>query len=271
MPTFDEYDQSVEDNSPIELYKFVGSFQTYYYTSADQTIPFAGQDYMPIAVTRSRVRAGTQDDDNLSLDLALPFDIDVVQHYAFAEVPPTLALTIYRVQDDDDTAWRIFWMGTVHGFSVNDQLATIQVPSLFQEALSGELPSIFYQVPCNHTLYDSHCQVVRADNTFAGVVQAVDATEISMLGVPTTNGDLAAGEILNLRNGERRKIFANVGTLITIGYPFVDILPGDDVELVRGCNHKGREGDCLLKFANYDNFGGFEDIPPDNPFVGEVG
>jgi hypothetical protein len=273
MPTYDEYEQSVEDSSPIELYKFVGSFKTYYYTSADSTQTFAGQEYFPISVTRSRVRSGTQDDDNLSLDLSLPFDTDVVQDYAFAEVPPTLSLTIYRVQDEDitGTAWRVFWIGTVHGFSVNDRLATVQVPSLFQEALSGELPSIFYQVPCNHTLYDSHCQVVRALNTFDAVVQAVNGTEISLVGAPTTNGDLVAGEMVNGRNGERRKIFANVGTLITIGYPFVDIVAGDDVEVVRGCNHKGRDGDCKNKFDNYDNFGGFEDIPPDNPFVGEVG
>lgn len=273
MPTFDEYEQSVEDNSPVELYKFVGSFNSYFYTSADKLTVFAGDEYLPIAVSRSRVRSGTQDDDNLALDLSLPFDIDVVQDYAFSEVPPTLALTIYRVQDEDltGTAWRIFWMGTVHGFNVNDRLATIQVPSLFQIALQGELPSIFYQVPCNHTLYDSHCQVVRAANTFVGVVQAVDGTEVSLVTPPTTNGDLVAGEIVNLRNGERRKIFANVGTLVTLGYPFVDILPGDDIEVVRGCNHKGRTGDCKLKFDNYVNFGGFEDIPPDNPFVGEVG
>jgi hypothetical protein len=273
MPTYEEYEQSVEDSSPIECYKFVGSFKTYYYTSADRQILLAGNTYLPIAVTRSRVKSGTQDDDNLSLDLAIPFDIDVVQDYAFAEVPPNLALEVYRSEADDPEgdAFILFWKGVVHGFSVKDRLATVQVPSTFATALQGEIPAVFYQVPCNKTLYDNFCQVVRSANAFAAVVQAVDSTAISLVGVPTTNGDLAAGEILNLRNGERRKIFANVGTLITIGYPFVDIVAGDDVELVRGCNHEGRNGDCKNKFNNYVNFGGFEDIPPDNPFVGDVG
>jgi hypothetical protein len=61
-----------------------------------------------------------------------------------------------------------------------------------------------------------------------------------------------------------------VGTLVTIGYAFADLLLGDEVQLARGCNHLGRAGDCKLKFANYINYGGFEDIPPDNPFSGEL-
>jgi hypothetical protein len=66
MPTFDDNEVSVQDSQPIELYKFVGSFKNYLYTSSDRVEVFAGENYQPIAVTRSRVKAGTQEDTNLS-------------------------------------------------------------------------------------------------------------------------------------------------------------------------------------------------------------
>lgn len=268
MATYDDNETSVQDSTPIELYKFVGSFKTYLYTSSDQVELFGGENYQPIAVTRSRVKAGTQEDTNLSLDLDIPFECEVVKDYAFSNVPPRLELTVYRKQPDGTFA--IFWTGLVRGLEVSDRTAKIKVPSVFSLALSGECPNIHYQVPCNHVLYDEHCQVSRAANTFVGEIQAIAKTEITLVGIPTTANDLRGGEIVNTRNGERRLILTNVGTLVTIGYAFADLLPGDPVELARGCNHLGRAGDCKLKFDNYINYGGFEDIPPDNPFSGEL-
>jgi hypothetical protein len=268
MPTFDDNEVSVQDSQPIELYKFVGSFKNYLYTSSDRVEVFAGENYQPIAVTRSRVKAGTQEDTNLSLDLDIPFDTEVVTDYAFSNVPPKLELTVYRKQPDDTFA--IFWTGLVRGLEVSDRTGKIKVPSVFSLALSGECPNIHYQVPCNHVLYDSHCQVSRAANTFTEHVQAIDRTDISLVGIPTSANDLRGGEIINVRNGERRLILTNVGTLVTIGYAFADLLVGDEVQLARGCDHLGRTGDCKLKFNNYINYGGFEDIPPDNPFSGEL-
>jgi len=266
---YDDYEESVQDSAPIEAYKFVGSFKTYYYTSADSQQLVAGQPYLPITVTRSKVKAGTHEDSNLSLDLELPFDLDVVQDYAYAEVPPRLELTVYRRQPDNSFA--VFWQGVVRGFDVTDRTAKIKVPSVFSLALQGEMPNVHFQTPCNHILYDEHCRVSRAANTFTEVVQAYGGgVEFSVTGIPTTADDLRAGEAVNMRNGERRIILSNVGSVVTIGYPFVDLQPGDEIELTRGCNHRGRNGDCVAKFNNYINFGGFEDIPPDNPFSGEL-
>lgn len=269
MPTYEENEQSVQDSAPIEAYKFVGSFKTYRYTSSDAAELVAGESYLPIAVTRSKVKAGTHEDTGLSLDLELPFDIDVVQDYAYAQVPPKLELTVYRKQQDGTYA--VFWSGVVRGFDVSGERAKIKVPSVFTLALQGEVPNVHYQSPCNHVLYGPRCQVSRIANTFNETVQAYGGgTAITVVANPTTENDLRAGEIVNTRNGERRLILSNVGSLINIGYPFVDLLPGDPVELVRGCNHRGRNGDCLNKFNNYINYGGYEDIPADNPFTGEL-
>lgn len=270
MSEFDDLEKSVASSAPVEGYKFIGSFQTYRYTSADRSILIGGELYTPIAVTRSRVKAGTQEDDNLSLELTIPFDTPVVMDYAYAQTPPKLTLEVYRKQSDDETdlVFSLFWKGLVRGFNVSGRTATVQVPSIFSLALQGEVPSVYYQSPCNHVLYDSRCAVLRADHKFDAVVQAVTSLVITLTSAPTTTNDLSAGEIVNKRNGERRMILSNAGSNVTIGYPFVDILPDDEVELVRGCDHS--LATCKAKFNNVINFGGFPYIPADNPFQGEV-
>ena len=265
---FDETEQSVQDSAPIECYRFAGSFKTYRYTSSDRQETVAGELYMPIPVTRSQIKSGTHEDNAISLDLQFPCDTEVIVDYAFAQVPPRLDLTVLRQQFDGD--FQTIWSGVVRGFDIVGRNAKIRVPSIFSFALEGELPGPRYQTPCNHLLYSGRCGASRVANTFVGTIQSVNGASISLTGIPTTTNDLRAGEIINMRNGERRLILTNTGTAISIGYPFADLIPGDPVELLRGCDHRGRNGDCLNKFDNYVNFGGFEDIPADNPFNGAL-
>lgn len=268
--SYTSLEEGVQTSAPVECYKFIGSFRNYYYTSADRAVTIAGQVYDPVPVTRSRVKSGTHKDDSLMLDLQLPFDVQVVQDYAFAQTPPTLTVEVYRQQIDDLTglSYILFWKGVVRGYTVDDRLATVHVPSIFSLALQGEVPNVYYQTPCNHTLYNNRCTVVRTSHRFTGLILTVNSTDIVMAATPAADSILKAGEIVNLRNGERRMILENIGPIITLGYPFVDLVVGDSVELVKGCDHS--LATCKAKFSNVINFGGFKYIPAENPFEGSV-
>ena len=272
MSDFTDKEQSKAESAPIECYKFVGSFKTYRYTSAADALLLGGELYLPVPVKRNTAKAGTQDDDNLSLELVFPFDADIVFDYAYALSPPTLLLEAYRTQADLDTntQFELFWKGKVRGFKVSGRQATIIVPSIFALALQGEVPNFYYQAPCNHVLYDDGCKVIRDNNKFTGEVDSINGREITLLAAPTSTNDLAAGEIVNTRNGERRLILSNVGSIVTVGFPFADLLAGDPVEMVRGCDHSFNGAGGCPKFANQLNFGGFPFIPADNPFEGEL-
>lgn len=269
MSDFDDLEQSVASSAPVEGYKFIGSFKTYLYTSADKAQVINGETYLPIAVKRSNIKAGTQEDDNLTLDLDLPFDIDVIRDYAYSQTPPKLTLEVYRQQSDNSLAWSLFWTGLVRGFNVSGRTAKVQVPSIFSLALQGEIPNVYFQTPCNHVLYNARCGVLRSDHRYVAEIQAVAKTDITLTTEPATAHILSAGEIVNTRNGERRLILDNEGSAVKIGYPFVDLQPGDSVELVKGCDHSISA--CKAKFDNVINFGGFPYIPSDNPFSGSVG
>lgn len=268
--SYDIAEASVHDAAPVECYKFIGSFRTYRYTSADAAQTVNGETYLPVAGKRGTVRSGTQADDTLSLEIELPFDVDVVRDYAYSESPPKLALEVYRVHRNTDfaTDWVLLWKGKVSAFNVDGRIAKVRVPSIFSRALQGDLPNAYYQAPCNHVLYDSRCKVVRATYATTTTVSEVGTLAFTVLDDGGVDGALKAGEAVNNRNGERRLILNNVVGTVTISYPFVDLRVGDEVELVQGCDHSFAT--CKAKFNNTINYGGHPFIPADNPFAGEI-
>lgn len=268
--SYDVAENSVHDASPVECYKFIGSFRTYYYTSADTEQVVNGETYFPVAGSRGTVRAGTQSDDSLALEIMLPFNLDVVQDYAYAESPPALTLEVYRVHRGTDfaTDWNLLWKGKVSSFNVDGRVAKVRVPSIFSRALQGDLPSAYYQAPCNHVLFDSLCKVNRASYSTTTTVTDASALSVNVLDDGAADGDLVAGEIVNNRTGERRLILGNLANTISFSYPFVDMKVGDEVVVTAGCDHSFST--CKAKFSNGANFGGHPYIPADNPFAGEV-
>lgn len=268
--SYDDFENSVHDGSPVECYKFTGSFRIYRYTSADQAQTVNGEAYEPIAGKRGTIRSGTQADDTLALEVEMPFNTDVVQDYAYAESPPSLLLEVFRVHRGGNFAvdWILLWKGKVSAFNVNGRVAKVRVPSIFARALQGDLPSAYYQAPCNHVLYDSRCGVSRAANTTVTTVTDVAPLAFNVLNDGGVNSALAAGEAINNRTGERRLILGNLAGTVSINYPFVDMKVGDEVQLTKGCDHSFTT--CKAKFANGARFGGHPYIPADNPFAGEV-
>lgn len=268
--TYEDFERSAHDGAPVECYKFMGSFRTYRYTSAESEQVVNGETYAPAPVKRGQVKAGTQSDDTLSLDIELPFNTDVVRDYAYAESPPSLTVEVYRVHRGSDPAveWALYWKGKATSFTVENWTAKIRVPSIFARALQGDLPNVYWQAPCNHVLYDSRCKVSRAAHTINTTVLTVGSTAFDVGSDGGVDNALKAGEAVCIRTGERRLIMGNTAGTIYINYPFVDLREGDDVQLVDGCDHSFTT--CGAKFANKTNFGGHPYIPADNPFSGEI-
>lgn len=270
--TYIDTEQSQESGQPVEVYKFIGSFKNYLYTSADRQLTVNGEIYTPIAVSRNAINAGTQEEDREFLELEMPFDTDVVLDYAYAPGPPDLSLEVRRVHRTSDLAsqWVLFWIGKVTSFNVKNRIAQVRVPSIFQRALITDFPTIYWQNPCNHVLYDDRCGVVRASFTTTTSVVSFNNTIIEVVADGVADGALIGGELIITRTGERRTIVANQTDLVTVNFPFFDLQVNDAVDLSQGCDHIFT-GDCSdTKFNNQVNFGGMPFIPGDNPFVGNL-
>jgi hypothetical protein len=266
-------ESSVANANVVELFKFDGTFVTYYYTSGPRPIVYddgdttGPQTYVPIAIERTEVKGGTQDDDGLDITVSLPATETLVQDYGFGVSPPDLKLTIYRMEPSETVT---YWIGPVTNINVDQSdngRASIKCPSVLGAALVGNVPDIYYQTPCNHTLYDGRCKVDYAANSAVVTIASIsaDGKTIGVNTIGALGGKLIGGE-LALGTGEVRMITAQVGTALTVNFPFASIALGGAATIAAGCDY-AYLGDCKSKFNNQINFGGFVFIPPINPFA----
>jgi hypothetical protein len=264
MPYLDD-EISVHDGKPIELYKFVGTYANFFYTSGPKLVDFLGDDYIPLAIKRSEVKSGTQEDDGLDLSIELPASSDLAQTYGFSETPPELTLTVYRYHRGAPGDYVVYWIGPVTNINTTAGVSQIRSPSALSYSLSGNLPNVYYQSPCNHTLFDPRCGVLEEDWAELTTANAIDGREITVLSVGALDGLLIGGEI-SLASGERRMIVGQAGTVLTVNFPFFGLTPPAAVSLVPGCDY-AYLGDCsATKFNNQPRFGGMPFIPDENIF-----
>lgn len=268
--TVAQNEKSVHGSKPIELYEFLSVFKNYYYTSHSEEVVFQDRTYKPISIERSSVKVNASNGDPQELKISLPSKTDIIMDYGVQITPPVIEITVYRLQlglTPYNSNYEIYWKGVIANVQVAGNIAALISPSVLGNALASSVPSVFYQSPCNHVLFDERCKMSRAAYMNAATITAINDNVITL---STTGGRPAgffvAGEIFNTISNERRMIIAQSGNDISINFPFGTGKVGDTVEITAGCNH-AFNGDCKNRFNNQINFGGFPYIPSDNPFT----
>jgi Phage conserved hypothetical protein BR0599 len=263
-------DESRQSGLPIEAYEFVGTYETYRYVNSDRRIQFFGNWYEPIPINRDEAVYGDQAQDGVEMTLELPVTAQLIVDYAFNIAPPDLDLTVYRCHIGLDFAVDpiVFWQGPVTGFNVEKDIAKVRIPSILENVFSGNMPNFYYQQSCNHTLYGSLCGLAESSFRVNALVTAINGQLITVDDDGYADNFLKAGMIRIIGSNERRLILSNVANVLTIFMPFSNLLVGETIQLVVGCDHTFTT--CKAKFSNGRNFGGFPYIPTDNPFQGEL-
>lgn len=266
---------SVSDSLPVELYQFLGSYKNYFYTSAADPVIFQGRTYLPMAgLTRTNIKAGTNTEDNATAKITLPVNSELIADYGFQITPPKLDLTVFRIYRDltpHENHFRIYWSGPVMNISIKGRNATLDVPSVFAAALATTCPSMHFQSPCNHVLFDPlTCKVPRAANSVDSVVTNFSARGQVLVLQSYGSFPLAefiGGEIFIPSQSERRMVIGvdSGDGEITVNYPFGRVSTGVAVQITRGCDHAWK-GHCKTRYDNTINFGGHPLIPPLNIF-----
>jgi uncharacterized phage protein (TIGR02218 family) len=261
--TYNADESSAYQGRPIELYKFEGTFLNYYYTSHNEDVIYQGQRYTAKPIRRSRVKVTTPQAGNSDLSIELPGDDPLVKAYGVGIAPPELTFELIRYHDPSDVV--IYWRGNVTNIRINGNTGTLVAPNEITRFMSGEIPSVLYQTPCNNILGDGRCGV-----DIEGLKHTTFMYRYTKLTVTTQSDGGRADQFY--RTGklvtpyEQRSIVSHVGNTMTLAYPLTKQRYGMQVILYPGCNLK-YDGDCLNKFNNQVNFGGFKFIPNVNPFV----
>lgn len=138
------------------------------------------------------------------------------------------------------------------------------------------IPRYFFSRTCNHKLYDaSTCTVNPAGFTHAATISEISAVQRIITLSITPPGAVAdyfrAGTFLHEPTGQRFGIDWSDGggtagkARVRLKYWSPDFIAGEAVTVRAGCAHT--TADCLGKFSNLGNFGGFPYIPDRNPTI----
>lgn len=261
---YQDNETSLSDAAPLELYKFIGTYNTYRYTSGQVPVVSGGEAYQPIFITRNALKIQTGDSSESALEVSLPFDNPLVTAYAYQNAPPDLTLELRRAHETDPNDTVLLWTGKVTGFSVEGRTAKMKVPAIFSYIIQGNAPTPRFQAPCNHVLYDQRCGVDPALHQHVTTVASIAGNVIQLATLPFLQDEAAAGQMFNAA-GEQRMVISNIGTSVTVTYEFANLQVGDTITIRKGCDH-AFEGDCKNRFSNGARFGGFPLVPDRNPF-----
>lgn len=245
-----------------------GIIGPYAYTDAEQPIVRDGITYQPIPITRSNITASGSL-DKAGLTVQMPQNTEIAE--LFKIYPPSSVINLFIFQGhvdlDPDKYFKAAWTGRVLGCSKESSEAKLScepVPTSMRRNMLRRC----YQLGCPHVLYGEQC---RADKTAATVTGNVASSGYGRITLESgwvqsgfTAADYLGGMVEWTKvDGSRhvrtiRKINGGV-ELVTSG----DVNGvGDQVLLVRGCNH-------LMSGCNAHhniwNFGGQPWIPHVNP------
>lgn len=275
---FSDNETGATTSQPVELYTFVGTRNTYRYTSADTNIVSNGQTYLARSIQRNRLETGTQDDDLLALEITFPYDDPLAVEYGYDVAPPKLDFELVRAHRPDLNDTRRLWSGQVSGFQIKGRTIAARVPSTFASLLAQPLPRPRYQGPDNHLLYSEQNGIngtAPENQQTTDVLTLVDGLTVIVTDTSLNRDHLVGGEIIR-DSDEERRLITNVldnsdgTTTLIFAFPFSQIEVGDDVRLRRGSDYSiGPDGSG--RFNNEINFGGFPLVPDLNPFADRFG
>lgn len=266
--TYSEKDQSADEGAPVRFYEFRALTRNYRYTNDAEPQVFLGSTYQPINIEDTSLEVGPASGSVRSFNVVVPFDCDLAEDFGGVTMPDKLEITAYRVHRGEDwtTEYKTLWQSKVIGITRQGRQLALICVGIAQSALTSNMNSVYYQQSCNHRLFDERCKVSKAANTAISTVVEIGPSAVEVQDDGWDDHGLRAGTLVNNRTQEQRLILDNVANIVTIGFPFYDILPGDEVQLIRGCNHSFSE--CGVKFSNIANYGGYPYVPDRNPFNG---
>ena len=268
--TFDAQETSVESGQPIELYWFTLDSENFRYTSNQEDVTVDSFEYDAIPISRGEILMVPNDPSSERLSVTLPADDPFVQNFVTVAPSVPAVLTISRIHRNDGAEEVVtIFQGTVLNVSFtreNREAVAQVVPKT--HAATRTIPRFNFSGQCNHVLYDARCKILIDDPTYRheGEVTAVNGNVITVDGAAAFNvlTDFFVAGIARFGD-ETRMITAQSGDDLTLVLPFATSPLGQDIFVNAGCKQRFQT-DCISKFNNRENFGGFPHVPTKNPF-----
>ncbi|MDX1464128.1 MAG: phage BR0599 family protein [Halomonas sp.] len=267
--SFSDYETSRANGQPVELYEFRygdAPADIIRLTSADEDIIVGADTYAAIAIERDGFSEDGDPDDSATLSLTLPHANALADLYRIQ--PPEKTVTVkLRVMHRNDPAQQItaLWSGRVVGVAWEYPEMTVALERI-STSLKRTGVRARYQRQCRHVHYGAGCRLNRVDFETTGEVLAMPSTtQVQVAEAAGFADGYFTGGFIDVA-GALRLIIGHAGDLLTINRQLDDLAVGATVKAYPGCDRSAAT--CDAKFANVDNYGGFDFIPGKGPFEG---
>lgn len=272
--SYSALDLSDNQGNPYYLYRFTRQTVDTDFTNLefDHTHATLGGPFLARAISHGDIYNG-KNIRKADLPVTLPESDAFAQSYLQVRTPGVTAVKIWRGHlDDPDDEVRIIFQGIVTRVRSDGEGETELncISSVHFLKAKGLRPRI--QRTCRHVLYNGLCRLNLANWLSAGTATAYVDNTYTITGADSQPDGYWLGGLLEY-NGEYAFIVAHAGTSITVRIPIdsldaqIDATSSVAVQLAPGCDRSAAT--CENKFNNLLNFGGFPDMPTDDPFSGK--
>jgi len=279
--SFDAEEKSVQDARAIELYEFTVGFTVFRFTNSEREESFDGNTWTPTPIERDQIRVSS-DEPGSSVQILMSVDHPSAINFTKAWVARAATtgdtrVRIYRHHQDDVAAdFQLFWIGFLVSPAYEDDGAVLSISCKSLDNLfTLQGPRKNWGSLCNHQLYGTECALSESAFThgpFTIGSVAADGVTYTVTGLDAATVTYIGGELRKAGTFAQGLIVAISGSDITVQYPIPDIVVGDIVQVVEGCDHTLTQ--CALfpnvaeaSGTNVENFGASPFTPPVNLFT----
>lgn len=254
--------KSIQDSTPVELYKFTRGNEVYRAATCAQNVIHEGETYFSRGIKRGKIRQSEDIYKNV-VDFTFPRGDEFASYYLPKPSVHITKITIKRGEGGDFVPW---WQGRQTGVSAKGNKIILQGEPVYTSQKRAGLRKV-YESNCSNTLYETDCCVSRAAYERFVTVSGISGRVLTVSGIAAdpnhwfTNGMIKDTEL------RRYHIARQVGSDLTI-FLYPELRVGDAISIFPGCNQTYSQ--CRDKFSNGLNFAGFPFMPNKNPFAGSI-
>jgi uncharacterized phage protein (TIGR02218 family) len=258
------------ENSPIELYQVFLEDATYYLAGYDTDVRFFNENgqlqvYEAVGISRTPIRTNIDsriDECTITLNNVTNRGSQLLASTDLIGRRVRI-LKVFQGLLEDPANYILVFEGVTDEPAISKEALRLKIKSRL-DSLTTLIPQRKYSRLCSWKFGSSECGInlnsVTATSTVSNVV---DGKIISMHGRNDPR-DYWVDGVLRVdtpgRPVEKRLIIASAGSVVEVDFPFEHIALGSTLTIRRGCA-KTYTQDCVRKFGNGANFGGFVAVP----------
>lgn len=258
------------ENSPIELYQVFLEDATYYLAGYDTDVEFFNENGQPqvyeaVGISRTPIRTNIDsriDECSITLNNVTNRGSQLLASTDLIGRQVRI-LKVFQGLLEDPANYILVFEGVTDEPTISKEVLRLKIKSRL-DSLTTLVPRRKYSRLCSWKFGSPECGInLNSVTATSTVTDVVDGKVISMQGRNDPANYWVDGVLRVETPGrpvEKRLIIASAGNVVEVDFPFEHIAPGSALTIRRGCT-KTYAQDCVGKFNNGTNFGGFVAVP----------